>query len=103
MTEHKCVENASAWSGLQTIVEVKSEVFHKLSQKATCETRYYISSLQLIVKEKDSKIIAQAIRGDWGIEICLHWSLDVSFNEDKSRVRTGYSDQNLSAIRMITL
>ena len=38
-----------------------------------------------------------------GIEVCLHWSLDVSFNEDKSRVRRGYSDQNLSAVRKIAL
>ncbi len=54
-------------------------------------------------KEVDTKKIAQAIRAHWGIEVSLHWSLDVSFSEDRSRIRTGYSDQNLSAVRKIAL
>ena len=103
LTDLKWVENRESWSGLHTLVRVDSEVFHKLSQKATAETRYYISSIQVVDKELDSKKIAQAIRSHWGIEVSLHWSLDVSFNEDKSRIRTGYSDQNLSAVRKIAL
>lgn len=99
----KWVENIGAWSGLQTLVRVRSEVFHKLSQKETSENRYYISSIQVVDKELDSKRIEQAVRGHWGIEVSLHWSLDVSFKEDKSRVRAGYSDQNLSAVRKIAL
>jgi predicted transposase YbfD/YdcC len=103
LTDLKWVEAAGAWSGLKTLIRVESEVFQKLSQKATSETRYYISSIQVTDKELDSQNIARAIRGHWGIEVCLHWSLDVSFNEDNSRVRTGYSDQNLSAVRKIAL
>lgn len=103
LTDLKWVENVEAWAGLQTLIRVQSEVFQKLSQKATSETRYYISSIQVIAKELDSRRLAQAIRGHWGIEVSLHWSLDVSFNEDHSRVRTGYSDQNLSAVRKIAL
>lgn len=103
LTDLRWVENAGAWFGLKTLVRVESEVFHKLSQKATSEIRYYISSIQVIDKETDTMKIAQAIRGHWGIEVSLHWSLDVSFNEDKSRIRTGYSDQNLSAVRKIAL
>ena len=38
-----------------------------------------------------------------GIENNLHWSLDVSFNEDHSRVRAGYSSQNLAIMRRIAL
>jgi len=76
LTDLKWVENVGAWAGLRTLICVESEVFHKLSQKATSETRYYISSIQIIDKELDSRKVAQAIRGRWGIEVSLHWSLD---------------------------
>jgi len=103
LSDLKWVDNSASWAGLQTLIRVDSEVFHKLSKKSSTETRYYISSLQLTDKQKDTEFIAKAVRGHWGIEASLHWSLDVSFNEDKSRVRKGYADQNLSAVRKIAL
>jgi hypothetical protein len=39
----------------------------------------------------------------WGIENGLHWTLDVTFNEDACRVRTGHAPQNLSLLRRIAL
>ena len=33
----------------------------------------------------------------------MHWVLDVAFVEDHSRVRTGYSGQNLAVIRRLAL
>ncbi|WP_410174619.1 transposase [Nostoc commune] len=33
----------------------------------------------------------------------MHWSLDVTFNEDACRVRTGHAPQNLSFLRRIAL
>lgn len=33
----------------------------------------------------------------------LHWSLDVSFKEDSSRVRIGHAAENLGTIRRIAL
>jgi predicted transposase YbfD/YdcC len=103
LTDLKWIETASEWPGLQTLVRVESEVYQKLSQKTTHETRYYISSLQVVDKQKDTEKIAGAVRAHWGIEVCLHWSLDVSFNEDACRIRKGYADQNLSAVRKMGL
>ena len=45
----------------------------------------------------------RAVRKHWDIEINLHWSLDVSFNEDLSRVRIGHAAENLSIVRRIAL
>lgn len=103
LTDLNWVENRSSWAGLATLIRVESAVMEKLSQTTSSETRYYISSLQVWDKEKDTELIARAVRGHWGIEASLHWSLDVSFNEDKCRVRKGYADQNLSAVRKIAL
>jgi predicted transposase YbfD/YdcC len=33
---------------------------------------------------------AGAIRSHWGIENSLHWTLDVTFCEDESRIRKQY-------------
>ena len=50
--------------------------------KETIEKRYYISSLPLGVK-----CFARAVRGHWAIENSCHWSLDMTFREDESRIR----------------
>ena len=67
--------------------------------KESVETRYFISSVSADRVEK----ISTAIRTHWGIENQLHWSLDMSFDEDHSRARVGNSAANLSAIRHVAL
>jgi predicted transposase YbfD/YdcC len=46
---------------------------------------------------------ASAVRGHWGIENQVHWVLDVTFNEDASRIRTGDGAQNFAVLRHIAL
>jgi hypothetical protein len=41
------------------------------------------------------------IRQHWNIENTLHWSLDVTFNEDRSRIRTAHAPENMAALRRI--
>jgi hypothetical protein len=53
--------------------------------------------------EFSAERIATAVRNHWRIENSLHWSLDVSFHEDMSRVRTGHAAENLSRVRRIAL
>ncbi len=61
--------------------------------------RYFISSLNA----QYHKSIAKAIRKHWCIENQLHWVLDVSFNEDASRIRKDNAPENLAIIRHIAL
>lgn len=44
-----------------------------------------------------------AVRKHWNVEINLHWSLEVSFKEDLSRVRIGHASENLAMVRRIAL
>jgi len=65
---------------------------------ATAETRFYISSLDLKVRA-----FAQAVRGHWGTENNLHWQLDVTFGEDRNRVKHRQGAANLALLRKLTL
>jgi len=84
------------WAGLKTLVMVV-RVRH-LWNKTTREIQFYLTSL-----ESDACKLGQTIRLHWGIENSLHWTLDVTFNEDASRVRTGHAPQNLALLRRIAL
>ena len=66
--------------------------------KETSEVRYYILSRLLPVKQ-----FAEAVRGHWSIENRLHWQLDVTFQEDQSRIRMGHADANFSILRRTAL
>jgi predicted transposase YbfD/YdcC len=62
------------------------------------EVRYYILSRYL-----SGRRFAEAVRDHWGIENCLHWQLDVTFQEDQCRIRKGHADANFSSLRRTAL
>lgn len=75
-----------------TLIRVQSRA--ELSDRSRFETRYYISSAELSAKQA-----AEAVRGHWGIENQLHWTLDVVFAEDQSRLRKGHGARNMAVVR----
>ena len=85
------------WSGLKRVGLVESERRIK-GKSPTIEKRYYLLSLDGGVER-----FAQGIRNHWCIENQLHWCLDVAFNEDDSRIRSGYASENMALIRHIAL
>jgi predicted transposase YbfD/YdcC len=66
--------------------------------KETIEVRYYISSLPVGVKR-----FARAVRSHWGIENSCHWSLDMTYREDESRIRETLMRQNFAWLNRLTL
>ena len=90
------LHQADQWLGLQTIVIV--ERTRHLWNKTTHEIQFYLCSLPA-----DSTRIAAAIRQHWGIENSQHWVLDVTFNEDASRVRSMHAPHNLALLRRLAL
>jgi len=84
------------WKGLQSIGVVVSTCIR--DGKETTETRYYISSLAVGVKR-----FAHAVRSHWGIENSCHWSLDVTFREDESRIRDKHLRENFAWLNRLAL
>jgi predicted transposase YbfD/YdcC len=84
------------WKGLKSIGRVVSRCVR--DGKETVEIRYYISSLGVSVKR-----FAHAVRSHWGIENTCHWSLDVIYREDESRIRDKHMRENFAWLNRFTL
>ncbi len=87
---------AEGWKGLKTIGQVISITWR--DGKECSELRYYLSSLPLGVKR-----FAQSVRSHWSIENSLHWVLDVTFNEDQSRIRKDHGPENFALLRRFAI
>jgi predicted transposase YbfD/YdcC len=84
------------WKGLASI-GVATLVCVRDGKEST-ETRYYISSLPVSVK-----LFAHAVRSHWGIENSCHWSLDMTYREDESRIREPHLRENFAWLNRFTL
>ena len=83
------------WPGLRSVVKVQSR--RDTEKGTTVQSRYYISSLEASAQRQ-----LAAARSHWSIENSLHWSLDVTFREDQSRMRKDHSPQNMATLRQIS-
>jgi len=84
------------WVGLATLVMVV-----RITEKGGVETgevSYYLSSLPTKVKK-----LGSLIRQHWSIESQLHWVLDVTFTEDKSRIRKQHAPQTSAMLRRLAV
>ena len=84
------------WAGLKSLVFIESE--RLINNKKELSMRYFISSME----GKASDILSTQ-RSHWEIENCLHWILDIAYNEDRCRVRKDNAPGNFSIIRKMSL
>src|SRR2546423_14774144 len=84
------------WPDAQSIVRVCRQTTGQGPK--TKEVRDFVSSLPPQVER-----LAALVRGHWGIENQLHWSLDVTFGEDQSRIRQGHAAENAALLRRLSL
>jgi predicted transposase YbfD/YdcC len=90
------LDDKDQWKNLTSIIRVESQ--RDIRGKITNETRLYISSIK-----EDANNFNTFIRQHWGIENSLHWTLDVTFNEDHQRKRNGMAAQNFAIVQKIVL
>jgi predicted transposase YbfD/YdcC len=90
------IRHHQGWPGLQTIIRIQSQ--RRISDQTQSDTRYYISSLP-----PDAQHLLDCIRQHWSIENSCHWSLDVVFREDDSRIRMGHAPRNFAILRRFAL
>lgn len=90
------LRGAEQWKGLRSIG--MATLVCQRDGRETSEVRYYISSLPVGVKR-----FARAVRSHWAIENGCHWSLDLTFREDESRIRTPQTRENFAWLNRFSL
>jgi predicted transposase YbfD/YdcC len=87
-----------SWPGLKSIGVAVSETVR--DGKAADEARYFISSLPV---EPGAKAFAHSVRSHRGVENGCHWTLDVTYCEDQSRIREKHLRENMAWLNRFTL
>ena len=76
---------------------------HVVSRRTASQTACNSERLYLLSKCVTAQAAATLIRGHWEIENSLHWSLDVSMNDDQHRARKDNAPASFAALRRIVL
>jgi len=91
---------APSWiefDGAAQVAQVRRTVTR--NGKKTVEVVYLITS----DRNADPATLAAWIRGHWHIENKLHWVRDVTYQEDKSLVRTGNAPRVMATLRSLAI
>jgi len=73
----------------------------KKRKKWSTETVYAVTSLT--ATEASPAELADILRGHWLIEDRLHWVRDVTYDEDRSQVRTGTGPRVMASLRNLAI
>jgi len=98
MTDLESLPALEKWPGLQAVIAVETIRMAHKQAPVTSDHRFYLASLM-----RSAPAFVTMIRQHWDIENKLHWSLDVTFNEDRCRIRKDRAPENMVAMRHITL
>jgi predicted transposase YbfD/YdcC len=98
LTDLTALPALGKWPDLQAVIVVETIRAAYQGAAVTSDYRIYISSLI-----RSATVFVTMIRQHWDIEHKLHWSLDVTCNEDHCRIRKDHAAENMVALRHITL
>lgn len=90
------IRHHKEWKNLAVIGRCISE--RTCSGKTAREEHYFIGS-----KDAEAQRYGTILRNHWRIENSLHWQLDMTFNEDSSRIRNVNTAENFATLRKLAL
>lgn len=90
------LRDRTSWAKVKVVGMCRRE--RTVNGKTTTEVHYFIGSRRMGARK-----YAQALRGHWGVENNLHWQLDVSFGEDRSRIQERQAAENFDVLRKTAL
>lgn len=98
------LKKSGRWADIATIGmvyrhrEVDPESTSKKPVKESDYVTYFISSLP-----PKAKLVESYVSKHWTVENRLHWTLDVTFTEDASRIRKGNGQEIMGGFRRLAL
>ena len=91
------LSGSNLWPGIEQVYEIRRVVIKKKSGSESREVVYGITSLSR--GRANAEELLKIARGHWAIENKSHWVRDVTFDEDRSQVRSGSIPQVMAAMR----
>ncbi|KJU82978.1 transposase IS4 [Candidatus Magnetobacterium bavaricum] len=76
---------------------IERHITDKKSGKSSTEVVYGITSKG--PEQANAEHILNVNRGHWSIENSCHYIIDWNYDEDRSRIRTGYGPENITRLR----
>jgi predicted transposase YbfD/YdcC len=98
ITDLATLPELAKWPDLQAVIIVETIRAAHPGAPITSDYRVYIASFI-----RSATVFVVMICQHWDIENKLHWSLDVTFNEDRCRIRKEHAPENVVALRHIAL
>jgi hypothetical protein len=89
------------WPGVQQVFRVERRIVDRRTGVVQEETVYGVTSLP--PERASAAVLLRIVRQHWHIEDRSHWVRDVTFDEDRSQVRTGSIPQVLAALRNLVI
>jgi predicted transposase YbfD/YdcC len=80
---------------------IERQFTKKKNGKRSSETAYGITSRT--PEQADPARVLKVNRGHWTIENSCHYILDWNYDEDRSRIRTGYGPENVTRLRRFAI
>jgi predicted transposase YbfD/YdcC len=80
---------------------IERESTNKKSGEHSKDIAYGITSRPS--EQADSKRVLEINRGHWCIENSCHYIIDWNFDEDRSRIRSGYGPENMTRLRRLAI
>lgn len=89
------------WPLIQQVGELTRTVTVRKTGKTSQEIVYLITPLT--PQEASPQRLLELVRGHWGIENSSHYVRDVTFGEDRSRLRSAHAPHIMAALRNLAI
>ncbi len=80
---------------------IERQFINKKTGKCSCEVAYGVTSRK--ITEANPERVLNVNRGHWTIENSCHYIIDWNYDEDRSRIRTGYGPENITRMRRFAI
>ena len=91
------LSDGELWPGLKQVLKIERRVIEKKSGRERQEVVYGVTSLSR--EQAGAEQLLKMSRGHWHIENKSHWVRDVTYDEDRSQVRSESLPQVMAAMR----
>jgi len=93
------------WAAVPAVSAVTTDHGRRARRTVTKSGKKTVEVVYLITSDRhaDPATLAAWVRGHWEIENKLHWVRDVTYQEDKSLVRTGNAPRVMASLRSLAI